>query len=174
MAELIAIGYPDETTAVLAADEAERLADDLIIQPDAIAAVVRRPNGKFEVKTNHHPVAAGASWGMFWGLLFGLLFFVPIFGMAFGAGLGALMGKIEQSGVDKEFQQQVRDLLEPGTSALFLMVVRVTLDKVLDALRPLNPEVMQTSLTAEQEQKLRDAFGAQAAGQPEAAVAAAG
>ena len=35
MADLIAIGYPDETIAA-AADEARRLAD-LIIQPDAIA-----------------------------------------------------------------------------------------------------------------------------------------
>ena len=37
MADLIAIGYPDETTAFAAADEARRLAADLIIQPDAIA-----------------------------------------------------------------------------------------------------------------------------------------
>ena len=33
MADLIAIGYPDETTAFAAADEARRLAADLIIQP---------------------------------------------------------------------------------------------------------------------------------------------
>ena len=31
MADLIAIGYPDETTAAAAADEARRLAADLII-----------------------------------------------------------------------------------------------------------------------------------------------
>jgi hypothetical protein len=37
MADLVAIGYPDETTAMAAADEAHRLAKDLIIQPDAIA-----------------------------------------------------------------------------------------------------------------------------------------
>jgi hypothetical protein len=38
MADLIAIGYPDETTADAAA-EAHRLAADLIIQPDAIAVI---------------------------------------------------------------------------------------------------------------------------------------
>ena len=42
MADLIAIGYPDETTAVAAADEARGLAADLIIQPDAIAVIGRR------------------------------------------------------------------------------------------------------------------------------------
>jgi len=40
VADLIAIGYQDETTAIQAAAEAERLAHELIIQPDAIAAIV--------------------------------------------------------------------------------------------------------------------------------------
>ena len=84
MADLIAIGYPDETTAIEAAHEAEHLAADLIIQPDAIAAIVRDREGKLKVTTNHHAVAGGASWGMFWGFLFGLLFFVPFFGLAIG------------------------------------------------------------------------------------------
>ena len=39
MADLIAIGYLDETTAEQAAEEARRLARDLIIEPDAIAAI---------------------------------------------------------------------------------------------------------------------------------------
>ncbi|MGO8891264.1 MAG: hypothetical protein ACLQB1_16430 [Streptosporangiaceae bacterium] len=41
MADLIAIGYPDQTTAMAAADEARQLAKDLIIEPDAIAVIVR-------------------------------------------------------------------------------------------------------------------------------------
>src|SRR3954452_25580405 len=95
MADLIAIGYQDEVTAARAADEARRLARELIIEPDAIATIVRDHEGKYHVSTSHHPVGGGASWGMWWGLLFGLLFFVPVFGMAIGAGLGALFGKIE-------------------------------------------------------------------------------
>ena len=95
---------------------------------------------------------------MFWGLLFGLLFFVPIFGMAFGAGLGALMGKIEQSGVDKEFQQQVRDLLEPGTSALFLVVEKVTPDKAVEAMSKFGGTVLTTSLSKETEAALQEAL----------------
>jgi len=79
MSTLVAIGYPDEKTATAAADEAQRLARDLIIQPDAIAAISRDAEGKFHVTTNHHPVTGGASWGMFWGLLFGMIFFIPFF-----------------------------------------------------------------------------------------------
>src|SRR6476659_3122208 len=122
MADLIDIGYPDEATAVEAQREAERLAHDLLIQPDAIAAIVRHRDGKFKVHSTAHSVAGGTVYGMFWGLLFGLLFFVPFFGLAVGAGMGALMDKSVKSGVDKEFQRQVQELLRPGTSALFLVV----------------------------------------------------
>jgi uncharacterized membrane protein len=156
MADLIAIGYPDETTAEAAADEARRLAHDLIIEPDAIAVIVRDKEGSYHTHTNHHLVGGGATWGMFWGLLFGLLFFIPVFGMAVGAGLGALMGKITKSGVDKEFQDQVRGLLQPGTSALFLMVEKVTPDKAVDALSKYGGTVLKTSLSKEAEQELQD------------------
>jgi uncharacterized membrane protein len=158
MADLIAIGYDDETTALAAADEAERLAHDLIIQPDAIAAIVRKQDGKYKVITNHHAVGAGATWGMFWGLLFGLLFFIPVFGMALGAGLGALMGKIEKSGIDQEFQDQVRGMLQPGTSALFLVVEKVTPDKAVAAMSKYGGTVLKTSLSADTEAALQEAL----------------
>src|SRR5947208_15811472 len=112
MATLIAIGYPDETTATAASLEAQRLTKDLIIQPDAIAVIIRDKQGKFHVTTNHHQVGGGASWGMFWGLLFGMLFFVPFLGMAVGAGLGALTGKLGKGAINKEFEDRVRDLVE--------------------------------------------------------------
>ena len=158
MADLIAIGYPDETTAEAAADEARQLARDLIIEPDAIASIVRDREGKFHVHTSHHPVGAGASWGMFWGLLFGLLFFIPFFGLAVGAGMGALMGKITKSGIDRQFQDQVRDMLQPGTSALFLMVEKVTPDKAVEGLSAYGGTVLKTSLSKEGEQELQDAL----------------
>jgi uncharacterized membrane protein len=95
---------------------------------------------------------------MFWGLLFGLLFFIPVFGMAIGAGLGALMGKVTKSGIDHEFQEQVRGMLQPGTSALFLMVEKVTPDKAVDALSKYGGTVLKTSLSKEGERELQDAL----------------
>ncbi len=165
MADLIAIGYPDETTAEQAAAEAQRLARDLIIEPDAIAAIVRDEEGKFHVHTSHHPVGTGATWGMFWGLLFGVLFFVPFFGLAIGAGLGALMGKITKSGIDNAFQEQVRDMLKPGTSALFLMVEKVTPDKAVEALSKFGGTVLKTSLSKDAEKELQESLH----GSPESA-----
>lgn len=158
MATLVAIGYPDETTATAASLEAQRLAKDLIIQPDAIAAIIRDREGKFHVTTNHHEVGAGASWGMFWGLLFGVLFFIPFLGMAVGAGLGALMGKMTKGTINKEFQDRVRDMLQPGTSALFLVVEHVTTDKAVEGLARFGGTVLKSSLPKETEAELQEAL----------------
>jgi uncharacterized membrane protein len=169
MADLIAIGFPDETTALEAEEEAQKLAKDLIIEADAIAAIVRTEDGKYKVTTNHHAVAGGTAWGMWWGLLFGLLFFVPIFGMAVGAGFGALFGKLEASGIDKAFQEQVRGMLQPGTSALFLVVTKVTPDKAVDHLKKYGGTVLKTSLSEEAEKHLQEELSH--GGQPVAAGA---
>jgi uncharacterized membrane protein len=158
MAALIAIGYDDMTTATAAADEVRRLSRDLIVEPDAVAVIVRDEDGEYHVTTSHHPVGAGASWGMFWGFLFGLLFFVPVFGLAVGAGLGAVFGKIEKSGIDREFQEQVRGMVRPGTSALFLIVEKVTPDKAVDALGRYGGTVLESSLSQGAEQDLQDAL----------------
>ncbi len=158
MSDLIAIGYDDETTATAAAEEVRRLAQDLVIQPDAMAVIVCDKEGEYHVHTNHHLVGGGATWGMFWGLLFGMLFFVPVFGMAIGAGLGAMFGKIEKSGIDAQFQQQVRDMLRPGTSALFLIVEKVTPDKAVAALSKFGGTVLKSSLSNDAQNQLQEAL----------------
>jgi uncharacterized membrane protein len=161
MSDLIAIGYDDEATADAAAQEARRLAKDLIIEADAIAVIRRDPEGKYHVTTSHHPVGEGATWGMFWGFLFGLLFFIPVFGIAVGAGMGALMGKITKTGIDKEFQDQVRDMVAPGTSALFLVVEKVTPDKAVEALSRFGGKVLKSSLSKDAERELQEELGGQ-------------
>lgn len=155
MPDLIAIGYPDTTTALSAMDEVGRLAQDLVIQPDAVAAVIRGEDGKFRTVTNQHEVGAGATWGMFWGLLFGILFFVPIFGMAMGAAFGALGGKLAKGSIGKDFQDQVRAAMQPGTSALFMIVEQMTTDKALAGLSQFGGDVIKTSLSAEDEAEIQ-------------------
>ncbi len=88
-----------------------QLAKDLIIEPDAIG-LVRDADGGYHVHTRDRGGWPGATCA-WWGLLFGVLFFIPVFGMAIGAGLGALMGKVTKSGIDKQFQDQVRGMLKP-------------------------------------------------------------
>ena len=166
MADLIAIGYPDETTAYAAADEARQLAADLIIQPDAIAVISRDTDGTLPYPDQPPSGRRRGDVGHVLGFLFGLLFFIPVFGMAIGAGLGALMGKFTKTSIDKQFQDQVRDMVQPGTSALFLILEKVTPDKAVEAMSKYGGTVLKTSLSKDDEKELQEALhGSQAAAQ---------
>lgn len=92
-------------------------------------------------------------------MLIGLLFFTPWLGLAAGAIGGALGGKFTDIGVDDNFIKEVGAKIEPGHAALFLLVEKATPDKVLPELHSFNATVLQTSLSNEQEAKLREAFG---------------
>jgi uncharacterized membrane protein len=168
MATLIAIGYPDQATAEQARATVQQLEADLIIQADQVAAISRDPEGKYHVHTSHGGIAtaSGAVWGGFWGLLFGLLFFIPFAGWAMGAGLGALFGHLGEKGIDKAFQQQVRDYLKPSTSALFMVIEHATPDKALAALEQYGGTVIKTSLSDEDTKRIQEAL------QPPAGAAA--
>ena len=102
---------------------------------------------------------AGALSGSFWGLLFGLLFFVPLLGMAVGAAAGAIGGSLADVGIDDEFIASVRKEITPGTSALFVVSSDAVLDKVRAAVAGQSPQLIRTSLSTDEETKLRDVFG---------------
>ena len=160
MATLVAIGYADEATAEQARDTVRQLESELIIQADQVASINRDLDGKYHVHTSHGGASAGggAWWGGFWGFLFGLLFFIPFFGLALGAGMGALFGHFGEKGIDKAFQEQVRDHLQPGTSALFMIIEQATPDKAIAALSQYGGTVIKTSLSDEDTKKLQDAL----------------
>ena len=160
MATLVAIGYPDQGTAEQARQTVQELEADLIIQADQVAAISRDLEGKYHVHTSHGGASAGAGawWGGFWGFLFGLLFFIPFAGLAIGAGMGALFGHFGEKGIDKAFQQQVRDYLKPGTSALFMVIEQATPDKAIAALQQYGGTVIKTSLSDEDTKRLQEAI----------------
>ena len=143
----------------------QQLEAELIIQADQVASISRDAQGKYHVNTTHGGASAagGAWWGGFWGLLFGLLFFIPFAGLAIGAGFGALFGHLGEKGIDKAFQEQVRDYVQPGTSALFMIIEQVTEDKAVAALQQYGGTVIKTSLSDEDTKKLQEALSSPAA-----------
>jgi len=100
----------------------------------------------------------GALSGGFWGMLIGMIFLNPLLGFAVGAGAGAISGKLADIGIDDKFIKSLSETFKPGTSALFVLVRKVTADKVLDDLKGFGGKVLKTSLSADEEAKLRGAL----------------
>jgi uncharacterized membrane protein len=77
-----------------------------------------------------------------------------VIGAAAGAGAGALSGALSDYGIIKSLGEQIG----PDSSALFVLLRKVTLDKVMPELGKYDGTVMKTSLSNEQEQQLREAL----------------
>ena len=159
MATLTVLKFPTAEGAQTMLVTLENLQKQQLINIDD-GAIVTWPAGANKPKTKQlsSTTAAGALGGAFWGLLFGLLFFVPFFGLAVGAAMGAIAGHFARYGIDESFIDQVRAKVTPGTSALFLLTSGAVVDKVAAAVKGQKFEVIQTNLSKEQEDQLREAF----------------
>ncbi len=162
MATLVVLKFPTAEGADTMLNTLEGLQQQQLIQIQD-GAIVTWPAGASKPKTTQlsqvAATGAGALGGAFWGLLFGLLFFVPFFGLAVGAAMGALAGHFARYGIDENFIDQVRAKVTPGTSALFLLSSGAVVDKVADAVKGQQFEIIQTNLSKEQEDQLKAAFG---------------
>ena len=124
------------------------------------AVLHRKDDGKVKVKQANSLVGAGALGGAFWGMLIGLLFFVPWLGAAVGAASGAFAGRFSDYGIDDDFIKEVGQSINPGDSALFLYTADAVKDKVVAAVEGEHFEILHTNLSFEDEEALREAFGA--------------
>ena len=159
MCTLIAIAYPDAATAeevrgVLVQATKERLLD----LQDAVV-VEHRADGKIKLHQAVSTTGAGAAGGALWGGLIGLLFLAPLVGMAVGAASGAVAGKMTDAGVNDDFMKQLGARLEPGAAALIALGSSNAPDKLLERLQPYGGDVIQTSLSHEEEERLRSSLG---------------
>jgi uncharacterized membrane protein len=124
------------------------------------AAVVSWQSGAKRPKTRELNDLSG-SWalgGTFWGLLFGVIFFVPLLGASIGAAVGALAGSMRDIGIDDDFIYGVRDLVTPGTSALFVISSDAVLHKVRHVFADEKAELIETNLDSAQEAMLVKVF----------------
>ena len=160
MTELIVLAFSSEGGAKEALGVLSQLQKQELIKLSDAATVVRKADGKVKVKQAVDLVGAGALGGAFWGMLIGLIFLVPWLGLAIGAISGAIAGRFSDIGIDDKFIKEVGTTIEPGHSALFLLVERMTEDRVLPELQKFHPTVLRTNLSTEDEEKLKAAFGA--------------
>jgi uncharacterized membrane protein len=156
--QLIVLGFPNMQTADEVAPQLNAMQREGLIELADWARVIRREDGRVDVRQGTSTTGGGAAGGALWGMLFGLIFLMPLAGMVIGGATGALMGKLADYGIDDRFIKDLGKQISPGTSALFLYVNRATTDKVIERLRQYQPTVLRTSLSQDAEDKLRAAM----------------
>jgi uncharacterized membrane protein len=158
MSDLVVIGFDDEHKAFEMRAELAKLQKEYLIEMEDVVVVTKDDKGKVKLHQAVNLTAAGAVSGGFWGMLIGMIFLNPLAGAAVGAGAGALSGKLRDIGISDNFMKELAEALRNETSALFVLVRKVTPDKVLEALRGFKGKILKTSLTADREEELREAL----------------
>jgi uncharacterized membrane protein len=163
MSTLAAIAYPDLDTAERVRQELIQATREHLVRLEDAVVVEHEPGGKIKLHQAMGTTGAGAAGGAMWGGLIGLLFLAPLVGMAVGAASGALAGKMTDLGVDDNFVKELGARLEPGAAALIVLGSTDARDKLIERVKPYGGDVIQTSLSTEEEEHLRAALGQGAA-----------
>lgn len=161
MSTLVAIGFNSKHRAQEALHTLTKLEKDYLIDLEDAVIATRKENGKIKLKQSTNMVGMGAFQGAWWGSLIGLIFAGPL-GMLIGgastAGFGALAGSLADYGINDNFIKQLGETLQPGHSALFVLVKSATEDKVMAELEGTGGTIIKTSLSNEDEAKLKEAL----------------
>lgn len=155
MTDLIVVAYDDIDRAHAVRQSLVRMDREYLVDLEDAVVVEKTDAGKVKLHQLHRLAAAGAVGGGFWGALIGLLFLNPLLGAAVGAAAGAAGGALSDVGIDDAFMKALGERFQPGSSALFVLVREYTPDKVLDELKAYGGDVLRTSLSHEDEARLR-------------------
>lgn len=157
MNQLIVIAFDHFDDARSALNSLRALEGEGRVKFEDTALVERDPDGTAHVKnevsgTTESATVVGAVVG---GLL---SFMFPVVGIVIGAAAGAAVGASLDTGVSADFIKEVKSTLRPGRSALFMVVKESQADATVAALRPFRGEVIQSTLSTEAEEALRQAL----------------
>jgi uncharacterized membrane protein len=162
MSNLVAIAYDDVDTAQRMLGTIGDLVKQHTLSVDDAVIVEHQQDGKIKLR-QPSMTGVGAASGALWGGLIGMLFLAPVVGMAIGAAAGAAGGAASDYGVDDKFMKDLGEKLEPGGAAVIVLVKDATPDKVLPEISQYGGQVIQSSLSHEQEESLQTALDSRAA-----------
>jgi uncharacterized membrane protein len=164
MSDLIVTAFPTEAKAEEVRQKLLAMQKEYLIELGDAVIAVKDADGNIKLNQLFNTTAAGAVSGTFWGALIGLIFLMPLAGAALGAASGAIGGALTDVGIDDKWIKETAAAIQPGTAALFVLVRKVTADKVLERLKGEGGTVMKTSLDHTKEAALQAALaGLQAA-----------
>ncbi len=158
MSDLLVIAYDTEAQAEEARTRLFALQREYLIELSDAVVAIKRDDGSVKLNQVFQPVVAGATGGALWGSLIGLLFLNPLAGAAIGAASGALSGKLTDLGINDNFMKEVASSLESGKAALFLLIRKVTADKVMAAMTGTGGTIMRSSFDETKEEALQSAL----------------
>jgi uncharacterized membrane protein len=158
MADLLVIEFPTEERAEEVRRRLLEMQKEYLIQLGDAVIAVKRPDGNIKLKQLVNPVKAGALSGVLWGSLIGLLFMMPLAGAAVGAASGALGGKLADFGINDQFMKEASASLNSGNAALFLLIRKMTTEKVMAELQGSGGKIMRSSFDDAKEAQLRAAL----------------
>ncbi|MEY9211070.1 DUF1269 domain-containing protein [Thermobifida halotolerans] len=154
MTHLVVFGVADRDRAEQALEIADDLARRELLQLRDAAYVYRDARGRPRIQQTLSTTGVGAAGGALWGTLIGTLFLSPVLGLAVGAAAGAVAGRLTDIGIDDGMIRDIGRQLQEGRAAVFLLARSATRDRVVEAFRPLEPVVLETSLTRKDEEEL--------------------
>jgi len=160
MSTLVVIGYDDPFKAQEVRLMFAKMQKDYLVDLEDAVVAVKDEKGKVKLHQAVNLTAAGAVSGGFWGTLIGLIFLNPILGLAIGATAGAVSGTLSDVGIDDKFMKELAGQMKPNSSVLFILVRKATPDKVLEELKGTGGHVLKTSLSHDDEAKLKAALSA--------------
>jgi uncharacterized membrane protein len=166
MSTLIAITYTDVNQAGKVFNTLKRLVTEHVLDMHDAVYVTKDSSGEVDlhqlVNMAGQSAARGGMGGALWGGLIGLLFLQPLAGMAIGAavgaGTGAIAGSMTDYGIDDNFVKQLSAQMTPNSSAIFVLIRRMTEDKVMAELGQYGGTVLRTNLSDSAEQRLQAAL----------------
>jgi len=158
MTHLVVLGLDSREDAERVVQLTEDLAKQQLLQREDAAYAYKDAKGKVRIQQSMSLTAPAAASGALWGTLIGLIFLNPIAGLVVGATSGAIAGKLTDVGISDDLIKQVGKQLQDGKAAVFLLAKSATVDRVVDALKPFSPTVIQTNLTKEREEELIEAL----------------
>lgn len=160
MSDLIVIAFEDEATGFELRAELVKMQKEYLLEMEDVVVATRSSEDDIRLHQAVNLTAAGAVGGGFWGTLVGLLFLNPLLGAAVGAASGAIAGRFTDVGINDDFMRKVSHAVVPGGSAVFVLLRKVSADKVLPRIEAFNKRgrVLQSSLSNADEERLRAAF----------------
>jgi uncharacterized membrane protein len=140
MKELVVLGFASRELAEEARARSAELDREGALQLEGAALAYRRDDGRVELVQPMRLAPVGAATGAASGAVLGMLVLAPVLFAAVGAVAGAAGAGLSALGLNQLFLHQVRETLEPGRAALFVVVSGgADRERAIETLQPLGP-----------------------------------